>query len=324
MPSKGNFLKTNEILQTNEYLASANGVYFAIQQNDGNFCVYRGSGPDANHGYLWGSQKLADGGTFFAVMQSDGNFCVYKGTGHGDNRGYVWGSQKTASGDQFFAIVQDDGNFCVYRGTGPADNRGHLWGSQVTDSVQTVEIDRIEYELGKAKTISSEPARLYRQTVKNETSQEQTSVINGSEGITETSRWSNSLAVAAGASTTFKTGIPLLAEGQVTVSLEVTNTYTWEGSVSREKRWGFEVPVTVPPHSSATVLVAATLSKITVPYKLTGTLVLKSGARVPGTIRGTYEGANSHDLNVTYSTQSAATGAVQQTSRRLHASELTA
>ena len=44
------------------------------------------------------------------------------------------------------------------------------------------------------------------------------------------------------------------------------------------------------------------MSTIAVPYTLTGTFVFKSGARMPGTMRGLYTGTNSHDLTVTYAT----------------------
>jgi hypothetical protein len=122
-------LKAGEFLKTNEYLVSAQKGFFAIVQGDGNFCVYRGSGPRDNKGFAYCSQSAQGAGAYFATMQADGNFCVYRGTGPGDNKGFVNCTGSASGAGQYFAIMQDDGNFAVYRGTGPGDNKGRVWDS---------------------------------------------------------------------------------------------------------------------------------------------------------------------------------------------------
>ena len=166
--------------------------------------------------------------------------------------------------------------------------------------VDITEITKIEYDLEAISILHSSPMELYRQVVSNDTDQSQSSTISGSESVTETSGWSDSLAVNVGANTTFKTGIPFIAEGKVTVSVEVTNTYTWNGSTSKTKTWGFNTPASVPAHKTIVCLVSVTTSTISVPYTLTGTAVLKSGAKLPITVQGTYIGTNSHDLVVSF------------------------
>jgi len=296
-------------------------MYFAIMQGDGNFCVYRGSGPGDAHGYLWGILlKSLPIGQFFAVMQGDGNLCVYQGSSPGADQVYVWCAlNKSQPSGQFFAIVQDDGNLCVYRGTGPTDNGGSVWTSGVTDPIVDAEISSIDYDLASAKTLYSAPAELYRQTVHNDTTQLQTSAISGSASVAETSGWSDSLAVKVGVSTSFKTGIPFVAEGKITVSVEVTNTYTWNGSTTATKTWGFNTPVNVPPHTTIVALVTTTLSTISVPYTLKGTFILKSGVRITGSIKGIYTGTNSHDLNVTFIQQNPVTSQIQSITQPIEA-----
>jgi hypothetical protein len=313
------FLEVNKILGSNDYLVSNSGLFFAIVQSDGNFCVYRGSGPDNNHGRVWCAQsKARPAGPYFAIMQGDGNFCVYSGTGPGDNRGGVWCAQDKARPEgPFFAAMQDDGNFCVYSGTGPGDNRGGVWCTMATDPVVDVEISSIDYDVAAARVLKSSPAELYRQIVHNQTNSPQESSISGSATVSETSGWSDSLAVKVGVSTSFKTGIPFVAEGKVTVSVDVTNTYTWNGSTTRSKTWGFNTPVKVPPHTTIVGLISATLSTIAVPYTLKGTFIMKSGARVPGTAKGVYTGSNSHDLDVTFIQQDPVTGEVHTTTHAI-------
>ena len=281
MASKGSFLTSGQFLGVNDYLVSPNGLFFAIMQVDGNFCVYRGSGPSDNHGGLW---------------------CY---------------NNKAKPGGQFFAIMQVDGNFCVYKGTGPSDNRGGLWCTMQIDPVVDIEISSIDYDVNAAKILRSGPAELYRQSVHNNSTQSQTSTISGSESVSETSGWSDSLAVKVGASTSFKTGVPFIAEGKVTVSIDVTNTYTWNGSTTKTKTWGFNTPVSVPPHITIDAFVSVTLSTIAVPYTLSGTVVLKSGTRMPGKIRGIYTGTNSHDLTVTFVQENPITREISSTSKAI-------
>jgi hypothetical protein len=49
--------------------------------------------PWVTRGNTFGVQRLADGGKFFLIMQDDGNLCVYKGTGPQDQGAFVWGSK---------------------------------------------------------------------------------------------------------------------------------------------------------------------------------------------------------------------------------------
>lgn len=208
-----------------------------------------------------------------------------------------------ATGGQVFASMQDDGNFYVYKGTGPDDDQGFVWGTLIVDPdpiVDVAEISSIAYDLGAAQILGSSPADLYSEQVKNMMANPQTSTISGSVSVSETSGWSDALGVKIGVQTSFKCGVPVLAEGKVQVDVQVSNTYTWSGSQTRTKTWAFETAVTVDPGQQGLVLVSATMSTIVVPYTLTGTVIHKSGTRTPGQIMGQYTGTNSHDLTVTF------------------------
>jgi len=49
----GSIVRVGEFLGVNDYIQSPQSLFFAIQQSDGNFCVYHGSGPSDNHGGVW-------------------------------------------------------------------------------------------------------------------------------------------------------------------------------------------------------------------------------------------------------------------------------
>lgn len=55
-----------------------NGEYFAIMQTDGNFVIYRGTGPAGNHGPCWATNtwQQGQGPVYAAVLTTTGNLEV--------------------------------------------------------------------------------------------------------------------------------------------------------------------------------------------------------------------------------------------------------
>jgi hypothetical protein len=316
MANKGTTLTAGQILYEGDYLQSENGLFFAYLKN-GNF--YTGSGdPGDVQGLLWQSRTWGPGEKYFVVMQWDGNLCGYGGR-PGSGEYWQWGSANFAhnvpNDSSCYAIMQNDGNLCVY------DKGGKLWwqANAANRVVDVQEIAKIDYNVAAAQVTHSSPTELFRQKVENTTDVAQTSTIQGSGSVSETSGWSDSLAVKVGVSTTFDAQIPFVGGGKVQVSVDVTNTYTWNGSTTTTKTWGFNTPVSVPPHTTSVVLVAATISKLTVPYTVTGTVILANGRKLPNRrINGVYTGTNSHDLTVTFIPQGADSN-VQPTTRAIAA-----
>lgn len=290
-------------LPPGDYMMSPSGFFYAFLTTQGEFIVARGNpskmdSPDV----LWSSQTSQPAGsdtysasmvsTFFGIQRdSDGKyiFIVY---GQGaPPMGWAW----TPS-----LQLEDDGSLQIHF-VSPDGTDTIGWTNNTTDPVaDVVSISSIDYDVPNAVISNSTPEGLFSQTVTNNTSEPQSSTITGSKTVTLTSGWSDSLAVKVGVSTTFSAGIPVVAQGKVTVSVDVTNTYTWNGSSSTSQTFGFNVPVQVPAGGKTQVLIAATQSTITVPYMLTGQFTLQSGTQVQGTVHGMYTGTDSHDLQVTF------------------------
>ncbi|WP_067697425.1 hypothetical protein [Nocardia jejuensis] len=105
----GNVLDTNHVLAQGDYLTTNQGTAaFAILQGDGNFCVYRGTGPSNNLGGVWCSGTSGHS-QVFAVMQGDGNFVIYRGTGPGNNQGYLWGTGGRSGASGFYLQLNSSG-----------------------------------------------------------------------------------------------------------------------------------------------------------------------------------------------------------------------
>lgn len=128
-PSSGHgrqYLRKGDWLSTDQYLKSASRAYIAVQQGDGNFCVYKvGSPQDPTYpGLNWCSRNApAPAGQYFTIFQGDGNLCTYAGTGPADNKGGIVCPSGPRNGD-FYLVLQDDGNLVMYPGKNPATRKG--------------------------------------------------------------------------------------------------------------------------------------------------------------------------------------------------------
>jgi thioredoxin 1 len=117
MANKGSSLPTGAYLATNDYLVSANGLYFVIMQGDGNLCIYHGSDPAHQGAFVWNSGVAPGIGQYFVIMQSDGNLVVYKGSDPAHQGAFVWNSGKAPGAGVYSATMQNDGNLVVTTGT---------------------------------------------------------------------------------------------------------------------------------------------------------------------------------------------------------------
>ena len=296
-------LPMNRCLSVGDYIVSANGMFFAIIEADGKLRVYRGAGLERHQGRLWETERTGEGGRFFALVQSDGNFCIYRGSGLAHNDGWHWGTQMTAEGGQFYAHLQDDGNFAICAGGGPCDYQGTVWESGVTDPVASIDsVYAIDYALDSARIVSAVASDLYRETVNNSNAHTQTSLVSGSVTVSDTAAWTDQLDLAAPAPAGFKGPVPVVAGERVVLSTDSGHVFLRNNGATTPKTWGFNAPAAVPARSSMMCLVAAVRSSVVVPYCLSGVFTLKSGARVHGSVNGTYKGCNSHTLSVTLTT----------------------
>ena len=117
MTNKGSSLATGAYLATNDYLVSANGLYFSIMQGDGNLCIYHGSDPAHQGAFVWNSGVAPGAGQYFVIMQGDGNLCIYHGSDPAHQGAFVWNSGKAPGAGVYGATMQNDGNLVVTTGT---------------------------------------------------------------------------------------------------------------------------------------------------------------------------------------------------------------
>ena len=94
------------------YSLDPSSIYYLILQDDGNMCIYRGSGPEDNQGGIWCS------GTNGKQQKSNPNYTASKGK-YGYN--YIGSGTALSAGDfigsndgSIYLIMQSDGNLVLY------------------------------------------------------------------------------------------------------------------------------------------------------------------------------------------------------------------
>lgn len=311
MANKGPLFVTGDYLREGDFLQSANGYFCAFLHDTGDLCIYRSPTPDGST-KLWCSGVVVAQGPKCAYLHDTGDLCIYNSPVP-DGKTNIWQSNCYASQGKKCAYLHNDGNLCIYNSAAP-DASTYMWQSKSGDIITDFEIVDISYDLQNAKITSRSEPEVYRQTLHNNTGVEQTSTISGEASISETIGWSDTLGIKVGVSTTFKCEVPFIFEGKITVSVEIWNEFTWNGSKTETKSWGFETNVTVPPHKTYTCHVQISKDTIVVPYTMKGTVVFKSGARLDGQkINGIYSGTCAHDSFITIAEQDAITGILSHT-----------
>jgi hypothetical protein len=135
----------------------SSSYYYLILQDDGNMCIYRGSGPNDNQGLIWASDTVGK------QLESNPNFSATKGQ---FKRNYIV-SGETLLTNQFigntngsiYLIMQSDGNLVLYTNqkvTGCSINNGNNVGSQNINAVNQINDYSIPENIGKLAFVDSD------------------------------------------------------------------------------------------------------------------------------------------------------------------------
>lgn len=165
----------------------------------------------------------------------------------------------------------------------------------------SVAINSITYDVTSAVIQQTDQISLYSDDIVNDTSVTQSSTVSGSQSVTDTSGWSDTITVTLQAKANIKVSIPFIANGQIEVTATASNAYTWNGTESYQTSWSWSQPVSVPANSSVQVSIVVSQLTIQVPYTTNATFTFKDGSTVTCETFGTYTGVTSHNLQVTLS-----------------------
>ncbi|XP_072047002.1 epidermal differentiation-specific protein-like [Amphiura filiformis] len=168
----------------------------------------------------------------------------------------------------------------------------------VKEPAFVTEILSMEFDIA-AGLLNTTPKALVNLNQTNNTSavQEASWSTTQSVSTTRTYEWHWENTTAIGVDTTYKTGVPIIAQGEITMSVE--NTFSVGEGRSEENtqtdEWTVELPAKVQPQTRLNVQAIIQEGKIDVPFKA----MLKRGEKIWEEL-GTYNGVQSFNLHVEY------------------------
>ena len=173
---------------------------------------------------------------------------------------------------------------------------------QVYETVLSRRIYNVNFRLMDARIYNQNVLTMANGDATNNTQEPNTVDIKLSYTETKTSTWNASVSVKLGVKTTFQTGVPFIAKGQIEVSAEINSAYQWGETITSTSVVETVYKVTVPPMSRVKVSLLATRGSCDVPFSYTQQDTLTNGKQITYNMDdGVYTGVNSY--NFKYETQ---------------------
>ncbi|XP_069832340.1 natterin-4-like isoform X2 [Dendropsophus ebraccatus] len=213
--------------------------------------------------------------------------------------------------NKLWAVDQSNGNF--YRGDKPSpENPLYIHNADIvgwkynaykclsfTKDKTIRSIISFEFLIDEAKVTSEKPEHLQTEDYvnkKSKTTLKRTFVV--SKSVTESSTFSHEhgFTFGFGVETTFKAGIPKVAEEKVKITMNTSTTNNWKLTETNETTTLYEsiTNVEVPPGKSLRVKSSVTKAEMNVPYKLVARTLF--GAKVE--VCGMWKGVSHYNMTV--------------------------
>jgi len=241
---------------------------------------------DTNRFYILNAVGANDGQRFLSVAE-DGESCFLTEKNCGVYRSEWTLAELAPDGGYKFQTYRD--KHVGYRTLGVNSSTGYVkifQGHQPTNIWRyfylKVAVVDVSFKLSDAVLGKSTPTSLVRQVLPNNTSHEQSMTLIVAEKYEETSMFENTVGVSASVGTTFSTGLPFVAEGEVSLELTASFDATWGKSQTFSRETNATFPIIAPPNTNVVCDVVMTKTKLSVPFILT----LADGRHETGTWTG--------------------------------------
>ncbi|KAG8090528.1 hypothetical protein GUJ93_ZPchr0011g27735 [Zizania palustris] len=165
---------------------------------------------------------------------------------------------------------------------------------EVEEPVFSREIYDVNYDLSKARIHDRKVVAMDTSGGDNNSNANDRIKLSFTYTVTEISTWDSTLSWMLGVETKIKAGVPLIADGSVTIKSEFTGSYSWGSSIEKSTSRQSEYDADVPPHTRVTVTMLAEQASCDVPFSYKQRDLMYDGRTVIQTKHdGLYIGANS-------------------------------
>ncbi|KAH7885575.1 hemolytic lectin [Phlebopus sp. FC_14] len=108
---------------------------------------------------------------------------------------------------------------------------------------EDLEVKRVEYDLDLGQIVSSTPLVIANQTQTNYSSHDQEMSFELDETVTHISTFEYSLGLNITFGTTFKAGVPIVAEAEFSIDFQINNQFTWGQTTEFSESYRATFPV---------------------------------------------------------------------------------
>lgn len=172
------------------------------------------------------------------------------------------------------------------------------------------EVVKIEYHNDATAVLTQLPDFVVTWTAINNTSVAQQVSTNFGSTATITSNFSNTVGVSLSVSASFDVGVPVVANGKISVSETSSRSRTWGKSETSSDSRNYNFPVTVPPYRRLIAKAQVMTYKMNVGYT-TYLRGLTTGREVR--LDGVWEGVDCTDITTSYTEYELETGKATRT-----------
>lgn len=169
---------------------------------------------------------------------------------------------------------------------------------RVEEAVLERQIDNVVFKLSEARIHGETPLYIPKVTSTNRTSQPNNKKLTMDYTVTDTRSYRGTVGLKIGVAVKFRAGFPVIADGKVKMSTEVSTEHEWGKTTEEKKTLKAEYEVIVPSMTRVTLTAAATQGSVDVPFSYTQRDVLTTGRVVVNTLDdGLFTGVNSYNFH---------------------------
>ncbi|HAY3551313.1 ETX/MTX2 family pore-forming toxin [Elizabethkingia meningoseptica] len=162
--------------------------------------------------------------------------------------------------------------------------------------IDDFEIISLEYDNPENGTMIKQPDFITTWFYSNNTSVQQSMTTAFSKRASFSSNWSKSTGGSLNVNTTVKTGIPIIAEGKITTTVNTNYSATYGKNETMEDSQTYNFPIVIAPRTSVTA--TATVGRYLINLNYTAKLRGKNTGKLI-TLKGTWNGVSCTDIKVT-------------------------
>ena len=144
-----------------------------------------------------------------------------------------------------------------------------------------VVVEMLEFEYDKVD-VSHTPQLVASSTFSNGTDAQATQTFSDTKTTTSSFKWGLQEGLKIGAKTSFKVGVPLIADGKVEVSAELNVGSTQEWTTTQAQSWGYSAQIPVPPHTMVTASLLVTMAEYSPSWRMRLRVTGETRLTVPG------------------------------------------